>query len=429
MTLQARTAMMVTTLMAIGVLATVTLLVWSERRSLLDQKQYEGMVIARLLGQSAVYAQQVPADVEDEIGQQMAVEATLAAHMVAFAEAAGIPPARINDHLRAITEQSELDEIWITDPHGHAYLHSRPGIDFTFSPDPKKQPQASAFWPLLTGEKRVVVQAARRREVDPEIYKYAAVTGIDRPRIVEVGYRATLLQRLQHRLGLERLVDELVRSGAVVAVRVIGPRLKALASGVAPGHASLSAADSADDAGLWAATRDGATIASLESDLLKVVTPATDSQGRRVAMTVVYLPTTHVRAMMRRQLELAALVAALVLSAGALASLSLARRVTGPVEQLTAASAALESGTFQPEMLAGVARSTDQLGRLARIFQEMAREVQSREVRLKQQVQQLRIEVDEARKAKQVAEITESDYFKQLRSQASDLRRKLAEEG
>jgi len=33
------------------------------------------------------------------------------------------------------------------------------------------------------------------------------------------------------------------------------------------------------------------------------------------------------------------------------------------------------------------------------------------------------LEIDEARQAKKVAEITDSDYFKQLRGQAEDLRR------
>ena len=40
----------------------------------------------------------------------------------------------------------------------------------------------------------------------------------------------------------------------------------------------------------------------------------------------------------------------------------------------------------------------------------MAREVYAREQRLKQEVQQLRIEIDEARTARQVAEITETVF-------------------
>lgn len=52
----------------------------------------------------------------------------------------------------------------------------------------------------------------------------------------------------------------------------------------------------------------------------------------------------------------------------------------------------------------------------------MAREVRAREQRLKQEVRQLRIEIDETRTARQVAEITETDYFQDLQRKADQLR-------
>jgi hypothetical protein len=64
------------------------------------------------------------------------------------------------------------------------------GIDFTFNPDPAKQPQASEFWPLLGGGKDVVIQRARKREIDDRVFKYVGVAGIDKPRIVQVGVSA-----------------------------------------------------------------------------------------------------------------------------------------------------------------------------------------------------------------------------------------------
>ncbi len=91
---------------------------------------------------------------------------------------------------------------------------------------------------------------------------------------------------------------------------------------------------------------------------------------------------------------------------------------------ITAAAAAIEAGTFRPDNLTDVGRRTDELGQLARVFQGMAREIHGREERLKQQVQELRIEIDETRKARQVAEITETEYFQQLRKRAKELRDK-----
>jgi hypothetical protein len=58
------------------------------------------------------------------------------------------------------------------------------------------------------------------------------------------------------------------------------------------------------------------------------------------------------------------------------------------------------------------------------MFGRMAREVIQREEGLRQQVQQLRIEIDEAKKARQVSEITETEYFRTLREKARRMRRK-----
>jgi DNA repair ATPase RecN len=86
------------------------------------------------------------------------------------------------------------------------------------------------------------------------------------------------------------------------------------------------------------------------------------------------------------------------------------------------AAAAVEAGTFDPSALAEVAGRGDELGRLARVFQSMAREVAAREQRLQHQVEKLRVEIDQTRKARQVAEITETDYFQQLQQKVQGLR-------
>jgi GAF domain-containing protein len=53
---------------------------------------------------------------------------------------------------------------------------------------------------------------------------------------------------------------------------------------------------------------------------------------------------------------------------------------------------------------------------------ENARLVQQREERLKRQIEELRIEIDEVEKAQQVAEITETEYFQELQETARSMR-------
>lgn len=96
------------------------------------------------------------------------------------------------------------------------------------------------------------------------------------------------------------------------------------------------------------------------------------------------------------------------------------------VGHVTDAAAAVEVGSFDPTVLSGVAQRTDALGQLARVFQRMAGEVAAREQRLKHEVQQLRVEIDMSKQAKQVAEITETDYFKTLQERVGSLRSRRA---
>ena len=93
------------------------------------------------------------------------------------------------------------------------------------------------------------------------------------------------------------------------------------------------------------------------------------------------------------------------------------------VAAVTDAAGRIEAGTFEVESLAPVAERDDALGRLARVFEAMAKEVYTREQRLKSQVAQLRIEIDRAKMERQVSDITETDYFRQLRQRAKDLRK------
>lgn len=92
------------------------------------------------------------------------------------------------------------------------------------------------------------------------------------------------------------------------------------------------------------------------------------------------------------------------------------------VAQVTSAAAAVEAQQFTVEMLADVVKRPDELGQLARVFQRMAREIAAREEQLKQQIQVLRIEIDQAKKTRQVSEITDTEYFQDLQKKAKALR-------
>jgi DNA repair ATPase RecN len=64
----------------------------------------------------------------------------------------------------------------------------------------------------------------------------------------------------------------------------------------------------------------------------------------------------------------------------------------------------------------------DELGQLGRVFQRMVHEIYTREQQFKTQLHTLRIEVDEAKRAREVAEIAESKTFQKLQEEAKAMR-------
>lgn len=95
-----------------------------------------------------------------------------------------------------------------------------------------------------------------------------------------------------------------------------------------------------------------------------------------------------------------------------------------PILQITNAAAAIERGDYKAIALGSVIERTDELGHLACIFNRMAQEIYGREQELKQQVTQLQVEIDEVKRTKEVQEIVESDFFKDLQKKAQAIRQR-----
>ena len=94
------------------------------------------------------------------------------------------------------------------------------------------------------------------------------------------------------------------------------------------------------------------------------------------------------------------------------------------VQQIIDAAQSLEAGNYDASLLGEVTEREDALGQLARVFGRMAGEVKAREERLQLEVQTLQIQVDRAKQEQQVAEITDTDYFRNLQAKAGILRRR-----
>lgn len=103
--------------------------------------------------------------------------------------------------------------------------------------------------------------------------------------------------------------------------------------------------------------------------------------------------------------------------------------LTRPIIGLTQIVERVAEGDYDQDMSALYSgRLRDEVATLARVFEMMVHKVREREEGLKRQVEELRIEIDHSKKARQVAEITESEYFQELKERAEELRKRAAAE-
>lgn len=158
------------------------------------------------------------------------------------------------------------------------------------------------------------------------------------------------------------------------------------------------------------------------------------SLNRVIGTSVVYVPAEKVFQESRQAFSS---VMSIFFGAFAIAllglNLLLKPSVIQPVQQLARIAQKLSTNEIkspedfnagESQRLSFLTKRQDELGQLGRIFQTMVTEVLAREAQLKQQIRSLKIEIDKSRKEREVKEIVETDYFRDLQSKAKQMRKR-----
>ncbi len=240
MSFRTRLILLVSSLLVVSVVATTLLLSWVTREGLLDEARIEGERIAAQLARSVGLSEHIPHIVEDVISEQMIAQATLLSHFVTAAGEATLSPGSINNKLQQIADATTLDKLWVNDEKGTPYLWNSTQFDSSLDPTPEQLPHTRLFRPLLIGDAKSIVPKAHAREFNDQNFKYIAVTGVDRGRIAAVGYRASHLDRLTERIGLQHTVSNLLDTGGIDAIWVFDESLNTITSAVAPSSSDLA---------------------------------------------------------------------------------------------------------------------------------------------------------------------------------------------
>jgi serine phosphatase RsbU (regulator of sigma subunit) len=374
MRLQNKFLLSIISLLVLTVIAISFFTVTSTTRSMLAQTEQDGQAISQVLAQSSIFAERVPGQVENVLSEQMVVEARITAQLVAVAVGrAGMSPDEIKAILKDITDNTVLDEFWITDESGRAYL-TNTDIDFTFLPDPSQQPQAYIFFRLLGEKNGVVIQQAQKREIDPRLFKYVGVSGIDKPRIVQVGYEANILDELSKDVNIQKLVDELTGQANVAAIRILDSQKSDIAASGQPVR-GIGETLSGNDLKLVDEAISSREIRSaLQSNILRVATPMLNSNGDVQATILVYLTTENVQAAIRNTILRSIFVSLVVIVVGILISFVFSNSITRPIRKLTTAVQIMGQGDLSHMV---EVKTKDEVGVLARSFNKMAQDLQS----------------------------------------------------
>ena len=187
-------------LLILTILATSATLLYNSTTALRTERSDGAEQLGRLI--AGLYSDigeisitNVARTVDVILNDPMTAQAAIAAYLVQATESAAYDTSDVIDILTSVGQETVLDEFWITDTTAFSYLTNirLPNgelVPFAFSPDPAEQPQASKFYPLLhvpPDSFAVVTQPPQVREIDRAVYKYVAVNGVDRHRIVQIG--------------------------------------------------------------------------------------------------------------------------------------------------------------------------------------------------------------------------------------------------
>jgi len=159
---------------------------------------------------------------------------------------------------------------------------------------------------------------------------------------------------------------------------------------------------------------------------ISAYSPILDGKGKSIGAVGVDYPVTYVsevRSEVTRKLIPILVIIYLVLI---VLVVLIATSIVRPIKRLTEASARIAEGEYDLNLRSLISeRFPDEMYVLANSFAEMASKVDVREKSLTQEVKRLKVEIDHARRADSVREITESDSFAELAVKAAEMRKRM----
>ena len=342
-----------------------------------------------------VYASQradVSAVIEGILGQHMMAQAAILDRFTYAAGLAGWDRGEVEARLRRIVATTAIGEVRVVDAEGAVRYSSLPPA---LADGPL--PHDAELGVLRDGTQRMVEHPSAPRASDGEVFKYVTVAGRDAPQFVQIGIpiegsAGNLLYSVY-----QREADVLVRSRNLEALWVVN--LERALAAAAP-RPELAIGENVTDArAIYGERAEGimtrameqsqvvseASLALLSPDErgLWVASPIVNAGGILIGGLAIAVNLDGIADTVFAQVVSTTLIALVLLGGAGAGALWGTRWLTHPIEVIATAAREVESGR-PPDAreMKQVIERQDELGSLARVFNDMTAQVFSREEQL-----------------------------------------------
>lgn len=263
------------------------------------------------------------------------------------------------------------------------------------------------------------------QRMEPRAWPYTYVAGRDPGQIVALVDLWTLTDPSKAYGFLEESADAGSIAGGLEALTVNLPRDRRCAAVRTPveGQALAGIRGDLRDLACRLLHRVGYTDA--HGSWVSAYAPIVDAAGVTVGAIGVDFELAHVDEVQDALLSSTGQAFLLAYAALLLLVLILSRILTRPIVRLTAMAERVGEGDYEQDFSAlRQRRLRDEIGLLADVLQAMTEKIGARERTLRREVRALQIEIDERKRGRDVAEIVETDFFRDLQARAHEMRQR-----
>ena len=361
----------------VAILAVAVAMGLLARNALIDQAENQARLVAGLIAGEANRADAITDEIARLVTRENEAQAIAVGHL---SEAVGGDAEALAVHLAEITADSAIDDVWIVDETGAPATRVLDGLGRVDAGAALDEIDGPVLQSLLSGRRFSAAFWPPPRDGMERPMRYAGVRARS-GEVVVVGASADEAAGLRGTFGLAAALGSLAGQPGIRAIWVVDDSLEVSAAVATGARAAPESAFMAVDRTLADRALDMGVQSVLGDNALHVAAPILD-RGVATGVAVIHMPRDQLDRLLADYLWFGLLIAAAAFLIGSATAILSARRITRPVMALTHAAEEMDRRTFVPESLDRVGRRRDELGRLIRVFQTMARDVLAREEHL-----------------------------------------------